>query len=427
MNISQTTIRMAAAAILAASTSIGSAQSTECMTFPPPAGVTHSGIAALSPDGRSATGYFMGEHIYAFTWNIETGRCDQVPGLGLGYSYLPGISADGSVVAGFVLPDDSQVNDGYAWHGEACEDMRTPSLDWLPGPRNFITKGLSGDGLTVYGNISHSGLNGGLGAFLWRPGTGEVVELDLMPQYWGESITLLGSMNSDHSGDRIAGTLVDEYFRSMATIWNRHGVARFLPRAEVFPPYSTAAHGISRNGRYIAGSLSSSGTSYAAIWKEEQFPELFLLGSLTEYSGLTLIADHGRMGIGWHGQQVVAWTRENGPENLVTYLARQGAPIPEGWSIHYISSISSDGSVIAGNLRRSSPTRYLGFIAYTNYQPCFADFNNDGGVDGRDVEDFFLAWESGDIDGDINQDGGTDGGDVERFFIDWEAGGCGDS
>jgi uncharacterized membrane protein len=413
-------------ALLGAMYTSASSQPIGCMTFPPPAGVSHSGVAALSSDGRSATGFYMGEYIYAFTWNIDSGYCHQAPGAGLEYSYIPGISADGTTITGFVMPDHSQVNEGYAWHGQACGDMRTPGLDWLPGPRNFITKGLSGDGLTVYGTISDTGVTGAVGAFLWRPGTGEVIELDLMPQYWGEWISFLGSMNTDYAGDTFAGTLVDTEFFPRAAVWDRHGTGRLLPIAAGVALNSTYADGISRNGRYIAGEHRASGTGYAAIWKDEQPPELVLLGSPAQSSNMTLIADHGRMGIGWHGQQIVAWTRENGPENLVTYLARHGAPLPEGWNVQGVRSISSDGSVIAGVLRRS-PTQYLGFIAYTNYQPCFADFNNDGGVDGRDVEDFFLAWESGDIDGDINQDGGTDGGDVERFFIDWEAGGCGDS
>ncbi|MBS0198234.1 MAG: DNRLRE domain-containing protein [Planctomycetes bacterium] len=56
--------------------------------------------------------------------------------------------------------------------------------------------------------------------------------------------------------------------------------------------------------------------------------------------------------------------------------------------------------------------------------PCPADFNRDGGVDGGDVEAFFLAWEAGDASTDVNSDGGVDGADVEVFFIAWEAGGC---
>jgi uncharacterized membrane protein len=417
---------MLSAALLVAMSTNAAAQGTGCITITPPPGYTHSAMSGLSADGRSATGGFLGPYIVAFLWNQDADRCDQIAGPQLNNSQLPGISADGYTVAGFVRPDGSHLNEGYAWHGEACGDMRTPGLDWLPGPRNFITKGLSGDGLTVYGTISDTGVTGAVGAFLWRPGNDDVIELDLMPQYWGESIVLLGSMNSDYAGERVAGTLYDIAFFPRAVIWDRLGTGRLLPIAVGYSANITYAHGISRNGRYVAGAHGVSGTTYAAIWKDEQPPELFLLGSPTQYSDLTLIADHGRMGIGWHGQQIVAWTRENGPEVLQTYLAQHGAPIPEGWNIYYISSLSSDGSVIAGTLRRS-PTQYLGFIAYTNYQPCFADFNNDGGVDGRDVEDFFLAWESGDIDGDINQDGGTDGGDIERFFTDWESGGCGDS
>ncbi len=56
--------------------------------------------------------------------------------------------------------------------------------------------------------------------------------------------------------------------------------------------------------------------------------------------------------------------------------------------------------------------------------PCPADFNQDGGVDGADIESFFVAWQNGDPSADVNEDGGIDGGDVETFFRAWEAGGC---
>ncbi len=55
---------------------------------------------------------------------------------------------------------------------------------------------------------------------------------------------------------------------------------------------------------------------------------------------------------------------------------------------------------------------------------CAADFNEDGGVDGGDVEAFYVAWEEGAECGDVNLDGGVDGGDVEAFFVVWEQGGC---
>lgn len=55
---------------------------------------------------------------------------------------------------------------------------------------------------------------------------------------------------------------------------------------------------------------------------------------------------------------------------------------------------------------------------------CYADFNQDGGIDGADVEAFFFAWEFGSSTADVNDDGGVDGADVETFFAAWEAGSC---
>ncbi len=55
---------------------------------------------------------------------------------------------------------------------------------------------------------------------------------------------------------------------------------------------------------------------------------------------------------------------------------------------------------------------------------CYADVNNDGGIDGADVQAFYDLWEAGDPVSDLNNDGGIDGADVEVFFELWEGGGC---
>lgn len=55
---------------------------------------------------------------------------------------------------------------------------------------------------------------------------------------------------------------------------------------------------------------------------------------------------------------------------------------------------------------------------------CYADFDQSGGVDGQDVEAFFLDWQAGLNSADTNEDGGVDGQDVETFFRQWQAGGC---
>jgi hypothetical protein len=55
---------------------------------------------------------------------------------------------------------------------------------------------------------------------------------------------------------------------------------------------------------------------------------------------------------------------------------------------------------------------------------CAADFNEDGGIDGDDINAFFQAWEAGESCADVNEDGGIDGDDIRAFFRLWENGGC---
>ena len=56
--------------------------------------------------------------------------------------------------------------------------------------------------------------------------------------------------------------------------------------------------------------------------------------------------------------------------------------------------------------------------------PCPADYNQDGGIDGSDVQVFFDDWSLGLPQADVNFDGGVDGADVDAFFIAWSNGGC---
>jgi hypothetical protein len=56
---------------------------------------------------------------------------------------------------------------------------------------------------------------------------------------------------------------------------------------------------------------------------------------------------------------------------------------------------------------------------------CFADYNDDGGIDGDDVIAFFADWDSSQNCADVNQDGGVDGDDVITFFGGWDASGTG--
>jgi len=57
-------------------------------------------------------------------------------------------------------------------------------------------------------------------------------------------------------------------------------------------------------------------------------------------------------------------------------------------------------------------------------QDCAADFNDDGGITGLDVESFMDAWVNAQVESDVNDDGGIDGSDVDTFITIWMNGGC---
>ncbi len=88
-------------------------------------------------------------------------------------------------------------------------------------------------------------------------------------------------------------------------------------------------------------------------------------------------------------------------------------------------AISLDGEPNAGVLPSGDGLPGGDFVmSFTVEGSCIADFNQDGGVDGTDVESFFTAWAAADGAADANSDGGVDGADVETFFLLWSAGAC---
>jgi len=85
-----------------------------------------------------------------------------------------------------------------------------------------------------------------------------------------------------------------------------------------------------------------------------------------------------------------------------------------------------DNPAPLGGSRGGPVTRIIceRFIQCGPCPACAADYNEDGGIEGADVQAFFYDWERGFACADVNRDGGVDGSDVGRFFQYWEAGTC---
>lgn len=114
-------------------------------------------------------------------------------------------------------------------------------------------------------------------------------------------------------------------------------------------------------------------------------------------------------------------------------FAGQNGTLPAG---EYYMAVGLFGVVPSTNPRwharstsgSSLPAQFIPFFAgieaCSACPACAADYNQDGGVDGPDVEAFYFDWENSLPCADVNQDGGIDGPDVEAFFTVWENGGC---
>jgi hypothetical protein len=124
-----------------------------------------------------------------------------------------------------------------------------------------------------------------------------------------------------------------------------------------------------------------------------------------------------------------------GEEALLEGAVITGAPrldiagCPGNIQIESLTYDAATGRIFLNNQGSGSLCNFLWVLTPTSYScstcpVCPADFDQDGGVTGADVEAFFLAFESGDACGDTDLDGGVTGADVEAFFLAFEAGGC---
>jgi hypothetical protein len=133
------------------------------------------------------------------------------------------------------------------------------------------------------------------------------------------------------------------------------------------------------------------------------------------------IVGFGTVGASPLDQAAFIYTAAAGMRSLRDVLIEQGATIPDGVILSSAVSISPDGRVIVG-ISRGSNRNSVWIATQGVAGRCVSDWNNDGGIDGADIEAFFVDFAAGTAD--ANDDGGTDGSDVEAFFTRWQTGEC---
>jgi hypothetical protein len=124
---------------------------------------------------------------------------------------------------------------------------------------------------------------------------------------------------------------------------------------------------------------------------------------------------------GFPGTTAFVWRAGQGFRDLKQELEGEYDIDLQGWQLLVATDVSNDGKTIVGQGRNPQGFEQAFYVRFDD-ATCIADFNQDGGVDGGDVEAFFTAWQVAEPSADVNEDGGVDGGDIESFFALWSQG-----
>ncbi|MCX5691292.1 MAG: hypothetical protein NTV94_16140 [Planctomycetota bacterium] len=301
-----------------------------------------------------------------------------------------------------VLGNSPSGNHASLWSGTVAS--------WVdlnpPGARNSIATALWGD--TQVGQSNFIGL--GVTATLWRGSAASFVLLNPANSTTSEA---LGVAYDQQVGRAVInGTGHASLWRGTSASW-----------ISLNPPSATDGYAQSTDGSQQAGWVQLGGAAHASLWSGSaaSWIDLHPAPAASSYAlstnkglqvGFTLTNPISHASL-WSGS-VDSWV------DLHTLL-------PSNYTTSTAYAIWSDATstYIGGYAFNSQTTRTEAIIwKRPAPQPCVADFNQDGGIDGSDLEAFFTIWETGAPAADVNLDGGTDGQDIETFITRWVTGAC---
>lgn len=327
-----------------------------------------------------------------------------------------GISADGSVIAGYSLARDGH---GHAYRWVLGEDMT--DLGKLPGGYESRANDVNADGSVVVGYSSTEG-GGEYRAFRWTNELG-MVNLGTLP---GGSFSFARAVSDD--GHVVVGSANvataarafrwtnDEGMQSLGTLSGGNG---------------SAAYGTSADGSIIVGLSDSAPPTDDRAFRWTAATGMECLGILPgseSYSAATAITPDGGTIVGYsdsaHGEAPFIWTEAGGMRNLRTMLVAEHGIDLRGWCRMRPRSISSDARTIVGEATNPAGQREGWIVVLGDPVDgyCPADWDRDGFASGPDFDLYVQAFESGSRLADFDGDCFVTGADFDAFVQAFESG-----
>jgi len=319
-------------------------------------GTQSSLVTSLTSDGGTAAGGSAG---IGFTWTRENGRYDY--GLEPGMPAVTatyGISSDGGILAGAMLPTNSSRAFRRVGSGPLVD------LGLLPGFTRAYSRGMSGDGGTVVGTCEwgqSSGVNGQ--AFRWTEQGGMQGLGYVRPG---------GEFSQALAISRDGTTIVGESqtnLHSEAFVWRDGAGMQALPRIPGSPPAEwSRASDVNADGTVIVGYDTTPLTNQAIAvrWSAGGVQPLgtvsgYLRSYATAVDGSgTIVA--GVLNTGLPATAFV-WTPQSGMQVVSDYLSGNGVRVPAGYRVINVSVISGDGLTFGGWMISTTSNTVEGFVA----------------------------------------------------------------
>jgi|GEM_PF-1732058 len=410
-------------------------------TIAPDAGYDYAVVQDISRDGRFALVSLQNSTqrptiLKGYILNLATNARVEIEDP-FGRDLNPiALSADGSVAVGYIGGGPLGSTVAIRFDGDGVFE-----IGGLPAGNLSYATGVSDDGNTVVGS---SGANFGDAyqqAWKWTFADGIVAFDDLGPD------TLIFGSAEDISGD--GSTMVgfgsigdqdpDTDDLASAVYWSSSDPTTPNNLGNLPSQITTGgatAYACSVDGSVIVGTspgFAGNGGFAQRGFRWTSATGLQDIGSLASNpnGSLTILdcASDGNTLVGYmidggvSTWQAIVYTPSEGVQTLRSLLAAEGVTVASNLGLRETFT-SGNATVLGGWAYNITTQRYVGYVATLPSPRCIADYNADGGIDGSDVEAFFIDWQDGLPAADVDNSGGVDGTDVEVFFVAWSNATC---
>ena len=403
---------------------------------PPAMDDTTSAIAAISADGSTVVGTTSRPTPYrkraiVAHWSQGLSPTILMPLAAGQTSTATSVSCDGAIVGG--QSGSSSEPQGVLW----ANGQVTPIGFLAPsGSRASVVSAIACDGSRIAGQATNAA--GHLEGFFAQRVGGTIAPLV------GIGFVSSGTQNdSSVTGLTADGRMVGRASWSNAGAW---GFVQFIfspTDGQGLKPLGASqgfgvddtANAVTPDGRVIVGAVTVPDGFGGTLLVPSRTVDgiVSAMAPCEEGSGsATAVSADGRVMVGFNDclgpNRAFIWDPVNGYRLIEDILSAAGT-LPAGYSLTIATGISADGTIVVGNGVGPgfTPRGWIAVIPRTdgsNCPACPADFDDNGGIDGADLAQFFYAYEEGSECADVDRNGGIDGADLANFFFVYEQGGC---